>query len=227
MSTLSPLGREIVRAGQRAFRPTEADRARLLGALRSQLGEAALPADMTSVASAVATTPTILPMVSAVVMGVGLISGALFYTLRSRAGDQNHATRAEATPIVEVAASAPVEQPVAVPELPVVNVREPSPPVAASAPRPHDRLTAEVAILSRATRELRAGRPAEALVALDEYQSKFAKGLLGEEQRAARAQALCALGRFDEAKVKLASLTPRSALAARASQFCEASKGTR
>jgi len=47
MSTLSPRGRALVRAGRRAFQPTEADRVRLLGALTSRLG--ALPCRPTSV----------------------------------------------------------------------------------------------------------------------------------------------------------------------------------
>jgi hypothetical protein len=234
MSTLSPKGRELIRAGQRAFRPTDADRARLLSALRSQLGDAALPTHMSPVASAVAAAPTVWPVISAVVVGVGILSGAIFYTLRS-GGEHTSATIAATAPVAEpmvepmaeLAAALAAEQPIPAPEVPAVDAPEISPPATASAHRPHDRLAAEVAILSRATRDLRAGHPAEALAALDEYQHKFAKGLLGEEQRAARAQALCALGRFDEAKTKLASLTPRSPLAARAKQFCEASKSTR
>jgi hypothetical protein len=93
---------------------------------------------------------------------------------------------------------------------------------AASGHHAQDRLAAEVALLSRATRELRAGRPAEALKALDEYRRKFPKGLLSEEQRAARAQTLCALGRFEEANEKLAGLAPQSPLAVQAKQFCDA-----
>jgi hypothetical protein len=84
-------------------------------------------------------------------------------------------------------------------------------------------LASEVAILSHATRELHAGRATEALKSLDEYHRKFPKGLLSEEQCAARAQALCALGRFDEANTKLAGLSPQSPLAVRAKQFCGAS----
>jgi hypothetical protein len=52
--------------------------------------------------------------------------------------------------------------------------------------------------------------------------AKFPKGLLSEEQRAARAQALCSLGRFDEANEKLAGLAPQSPLAVQARQFCDA-----
>jgi len=38
MSTLSARGHALVRAGRRAFQPTDADRARLLGALSFRLG---------------------------------------------------------------------------------------------------------------------------------------------------------------------------------------------
>src|ERR1039457_4135657 len=54
MSTLSLKGRALVYAGRRAFRPTDADRVRLLGELRSQLGDAALPPGMSTVATAAA-----------------------------------------------------------------------------------------------------------------------------------------------------------------------------
>jgi hypothetical protein len=38
MSTLSPRGDALVRAGRRAFQPTDADRVRLFGALSFRLG---------------------------------------------------------------------------------------------------------------------------------------------------------------------------------------------
>jgi hypothetical protein len=79
-----------------------------------------------------------------------------------------------------------------------------------------------VALLSRATSALRAGRAAEALKALDEHRRKFPNGTLSEERRAARAQALCSLGRIDEGRAELSLLAPRSPAAARASQVCDA-----
>ena len=85
-----------------------------------------------------------------------------------------------------------------------------------------DRLAQEVALLARATSNLHAGRPADALKVLDEYQHRFPRGLLSQERRAAKAQALCALGRQTEAQVELSRLASGSISAARAKQVCDA-----
>ena len=215
MSTLSPKGRDLVRAGRRAFQPTDADRERLLGALRSQLGDTALPPDVGSVAAVAAAGQSVWPIISAIVVGIGIVGGALVLALHPGMGRDNP-PEARVAPVV--AATQGID-PVAPPAPPATD---PPAPTASSAHRPQDRLAAEVAILSRATRDLRAGRPADAIKALDEYRRKFPKGLLSEEQRAARAQALCALGRFDEANEKLALLAPQSTLAVQAKQFCDA-----
>ncbi|MBN2574241.1 MAG: hypothetical protein JXP73_06730 [Deltaproteobacteria bacterium] len=225
MSTLSPKGQALIRAAQRAYQPTAADRERLLGQLRAQLGDAALPPDMATAASAATASSSAWPLISVVVVGVGILGGALFYAWPRGAG-QDKMQETKAAPVaartqaIEPIAAPPVEPPTGTP----TAMPTPDPPAlpATTAYRPKDRLAAEVAILSRATRDLRAGRPAEALKALDEYRRRFPKGLLGEEHRAARAQALCALGRFDEANAKLAELPPQSPLAVRARQFCKA-----
>jgi hypothetical protein len=89
--------------------------------------------------------------------------------------------------------------------------------------RTRDGLAEEVALLSRAETELRAGRPAKALLALAEHQRKFPRGALAEERTAARIQALCALGLRDEANAQLAQLlhiSPSSAHEGRARQAC-------
>jgi len=89
--------------------------------------------------------------------------------------------------------------------------------------RARDGLAEEVALLSRAETELHAGRPAKALVALAEHQRKFPRGALAEERTAARIQALCALGRNDEANAQLRQLlhiSPNSPQEGRARQAC-------
>jgi hypothetical protein len=80
----------------------------------------------------------------------------------------------------------------------------------AAARRASDRLAEEVALLSRATSDLNAGRVVAALGALDEHQRQFPGGALTEERRGARAQALCALGRKGEAERELERLARSS-----------------
>lgn len=225
MSTLSPKGQALVRAGRRAYQPTDADRGRLLGALRSQLGETALPPEMGSLSTAVTASHTAWWLIPAVMVGIGVIGGAAYLAGRPEAKPSNP----QAQSVAPVAATAQTTEPIAAPppQQPtsvVATMPSPDSPAlpAATAYRPKDRLADEVAILSRATRDLRGGRPAEALRALDNYRRRFPKGLLADEHRAARAQALCALGRFDEANTKLVELPPKSPLAVRAKQYCDA-----
>jgi hypothetical protein len=166
------------------------------------------------------------PLISVVVVGVGVLGGALYLARRPGAGQANP----QGKTVAPVAATAQANAPVAAPpaeEPPTKSevtapAAEPPEAIEFSAHHAQDRLAAEVAILSRATRDLHAGRATEALKELDEYRRKFPKGLLSEEHLAARAESLCALGRFDEAHAKLAGLAPKSPLAARAKQFCKA-----
>jgi hypothetical protein len=222
MSTLSPNSQALVRAGRLAYQPTSADRERLLLQLRSELGAAALPANMSAAASAVTASSATWPLISAVVVSVSILGGALFYTWPRSAGED----RVQEPTIAHVAATPQVIEPAAVPP----DEQPTAPVAAAAAERPalptssafhsKDRLAAEVAMLSAATRDLRAGRPAQALKTLDDYRRRFPKGMLTDEHRAASAQALCALGRFDDANTKLGKLPPQSPLVVRAKEFC-------
>jgi hypothetical protein len=222
MSTLSPKGEALVRAGRRAYLPTDADRGRLLAELRAQLGDAALPADLSTISSGAAAGST-WPLIAAIVAGVGLLGGAVFYAWPRHAGPE----RPPQTQVVPVAETPrPIEHaPAPADEPPAAWVATP-PAVRASAPQSTsganttDRLSAEVKILSQATRELRAGRPAGAMKFLDEYRRRFPKGLLRDEYRAASAQALCGLGKFAEANATLADLPSDAPLVVRAREFC-------
>jgi hypothetical protein len=222
MSTLSPKGEALVRAGRRAYLPTDADRGRLLGQLRAQLGDAALPADLSMVSSGAAAGST-WPLIAAIVAGVGILGGAVFYAW-PRGGSPERPQQPQVVPVAETPrpiepAAAPVAEP------PAAWVATP-PSVRASAPQSTsggnttDRLAAEVKLLSQATRELRAGRPAGAMKFLDEYRRRFPKGLLRDEYRAASAQALCGLGRFGEANATLDDLPSDAPLVIRAREFC-------
>ena len=86
--------------------------------------------------------------------------------------------------------------------------------------RPKNRLAEEVALLSRATTALHSGRPQDALSALAQHQRQFPRGHLSLERAAARAQALCQLGRKMEAERELSRLPRSSPQAARARRAC-------
>ena len=102
---------------------------------------------------------------------------------------------------------------VAAADLASPRVAQVAPPTSATRHSP-DRLAQEVALLSRATSALRSGRPADALTALNEHQSQFPKGVLAEERRAARAQALC-LGSAQRSRGGVVEARPnRTAIAA-------------
>jgi hypothetical protein len=221
MSNLSPLAQRLVRAGAHAARPADADQSRIFEALRHRLGDAAM-IEGASTAAAQGTAGALWVKVSALTVGLGLFAGALAVVSSPTAPAP---TQAASPP---VALAAPAVAPIST----AAAESAPQSPVAAPAPteasvgqvrRPADRLTQEVALLSRATSDLRTGRAAEALKVLDEHRRQFPSGVLSEERRAARAQALCALGRRGEAEAELARLaktSPQSMQAARARQVC-------
>lgn len=221
MSELGPRAREVLDSGRKLNRPTEADRERVESALRERLGAALLLGETSKVSTVVRPR---WPFVTGAVVGVGLVGGAVFFASRPPPASAG-APRAVVTAAVVATSAAPPLTSAA--ELPAVDAPKPAALVlpdrpTASARPTEDRLAQEVALLGRATSSLHAGRPADALKVLDEYQRRFPKGLLTEERRAARAQALCSLGRQSEAEAELARLAPQSLAAARARQVCDA-----
>lgn len=224
MNDLSQSAQQLVRGAAKAARPSDADRERIFEALRDRLGDAAL---LGQAAAAPSAFSALWVKVSAITVGLGLAAGGLVVGL------QGEPARVAAPPqpaLPVVVAPAPVEQPASDSAAPAPAPAAPAPqiaavePVASATKRASDRLSEEVALLSRATSALRAGRASEALKTLSEHQSKFPKGLLSEERRAARAQALCTLGRRPEAERELAKLAPGSPQAARARQLCGAAR---
>ncbi|HYQ41642.1 MAG TPA: hypothetical protein VER11_06735 [Polyangiaceae bacterium] len=222
MSELGPRAREILRSGRELNRPTDADRERIDKALSQRLGAALLLTEPLKAPPAIRPR---WPFVTSGVIGAGLVGGAIFLATRSPP------VVASAPPaVVSAVAVSSAASPAPVVELPVPQAPEvpkalgpasSERPAVASARPAEDRLAQEVALLARATSSLHAGRPADALKTLDEYQRRFPNGKLTEERRAARAQALCALGRQGEAESELARLAPKSLAAARARQVCE------
>ena len=216
MSELSPQGQALLRATRAALRPQDADKARVLSSLQARLGA---PPPVAAPAAA-HVSRGIWAAAAAAVVGVG---GVVALGLSGDPAPSN------------LPAPAAVVAPTELPTPAVADVKPPTAPaveplpepaaVAPSAPaRVRDRLAEEVAILSQAAKDLRAGRAAAALSALNEHQRRFPSGALTLERRAARAEALCSLGRMPEARAELGALTrsaPQSPLTIRAQERCK------
>jgi len=218
MTTLDPNARALIEAGRRALRSTAGDRERIEAALRTRLGDAALPPD--AGVTQVATTASWQALAGAAI-GVCVLAGVAFYALRPTPSAPEPEVRS--APHRPAPQTTPADPPSAVPEraAPAHSIVPPSTPPASASPRARDSLAREVALLSRATSALRAGRPAAALRTLADHQRRFPTGALVEERRAAKAQALCLLGRVGEGRAELARLTPQSPAAATAQQVCD------
>ncbi|HEY0469564.1 MAG TPA: hypothetical protein VGC79_35485 [Polyangiaceae bacterium] len=242
MTDLSLGGKALVQAARNADRPSDADRERVLALLQARLGDAAV------LTAGVAHTPSTTAGTSALrskllkwgwVGPTVLVAGAWWFVPRGG----HEGAKAVPAPSASVSLSVP-----AVAADPVSAAGELAPSVASSStpiatpdaqsrpvevqkvvPRSGDGLAEEVALLSRAETELHAGRPAKALLALAEHQRKFPRGTLAEERTAARIQALCALGRNEEANAQLrqlAHISPNSAHEERARQACRDPRAT-
>jgi len=217
MSNLSPHAQLLVRAGAKAARPSDTDRTRLFEAMRGRLGDAAMVGEATATVGK-GLASALWAKVTATTLGVGLLIGGGAAAL-NQAPERVAKLGRPAIAAERIAPLAPVVStpiPAAAPEVATANVAR----VPTLAHRSGDRLAQEVTLLSRATSALRSGHPADALKALNEHQSLFPKGVLAEERRAARAQALCALNRRSEAQGDLATLGRSSPQAARARQAC-------
>jgi hypothetical protein len=234
MKEMSQQACELVHAGREAFRPTEADRARLMAAVT---GAASLSVGAAAAAAAHRSWGSIWGAAHAArVLAVALpvaAAGTYFW----------HAT--EPSP-PKVPAALQVSQPRAVvakapvkPAAPVVTdpaVEQAIEPSATVSPersaspageptKPANQISQEVALLSKAQAALSRGRPQEALEALSEHALRFPRGALIEERTATRARTLCALGRIGEAETelkRLERLNPSSAYLARARESCGA-----
>jgi hypothetical protein len=226
LTRLTPKAEELVQAGREALRPSDADRARVFQALLPRLGvgvgagAAGLNAPSTAPAAPAAGSGLALKVAAAVV-AVGIAGGGSFLALSS---EPPKASSAATAPVPSAAQpKAPIEKgpenaPAALPQAEAPEKRAP-----AASSRPADSLAEEVAILSQASAELHAGRPAAALKKLEEHRRKFPRGALGQERTSARIQALCALGRTKEAQselLRLARTSPNSPHVARARKAC-------
>jgi hypothetical protein len=220
MSELSPRARQVLRSSVSPATP--ADRERIRSALQARLG------GTLATSGALPAASSRWPLVSSAIIGLGLIGGALFFLTRHEPVAPRPVGAAAPSAIAmsavpPVTDSVPPVESATLAALPAPSVPDATSPRSLPA---SDRLAQEVALMERATTALHAGRPAAALKVLDESQRRFPAGSLTLERRAARAQALCALGRGSEAQLELAALPARSPGVARAKQVCDAASKT-
>jgi len=223
MAALSSKARAVIQEARVEMRPSAGERERLEALLDAHLSAAPVPSPVK--------TPAAPPryaggwrLVTSLTVGAALVGGAA-YLLRPNTDPGATPVPVSSTteaPAPALAVQAPEAHEPTAPE--PVHVKQ---PIEAQAPqRSQDRLAQEVALLSRATSDLRAGRAGAALKSLDEHQRKFPNGMLTVERRAVKAQALCTLKRVSEGRAELSRLAPQSPAAGRAKQLCDAASGS-
>jgi hypothetical protein len=216
MTELSPRARALFEAGRRSHQPTDQDRERNLLAL-SQRVSGFVPKHEDS-RGPIARSGLGAPGITAIVVGLVVAGAGVFQLARPEMKESAPA----ATPSAVMATTLPL--PAALPDFKPVDApatasasaptdlvaapRGISRPIAATSAS--DRLAEEVAILSQAEHDLRAGSYQGALRLLNEHRRRFPKGILAQERVAARVQALCGLGRVSEAQAELARLSASS-----------------
>ena len=224
MSALSSKARAVIEQAREEILPPVGERDRLEALLNAQLGATA-PSPV---------KPSPVParysgswrLVSSLTVGAALVGGATLWLLQPTVGQKPAVASITAPAEVTPAETAPTIAPQVEAHTPVIpeptRSPKPLPETKVPAQPAQDALAKEVALLSRATSDLRAGRAGAALKLLDEHQRKFPNGMLVVERRAVRAQALCSLKRVKEGRAELAQLAPQSPAAGRAKQLCDA-----
>jgi len=226
MASLSSKARALIEEARDDLRPPAGERERLEALLDAHLAGTA-PAPTNQPPLPVRHVGSSWRLVTSLTVGAALVGGVALWALRP------NSSRSSAPPPVGASASPGPAAPAIATAAPAVEVQAPvapeaplpaKPPAEAPAPvqRSQDRLAQEVALLARATSDLRAGRASAALKSLDEHQRKFPNGMLTVERRAVRAQALCTLKRVNEGRAELSQLAPQSPAAGRAKQLCDA-----
>lgn len=221
MTKLGDEARTLVEAGRNTLRPSQADRERILGALRERIAQSAAPVGEEATAAAV--KGGLGRAASTGLFAGAALVGALLWQLVQPAAPRA-AVLSRGLSISTVLSARVVPPPLPAEPASLASSSAPSAApeaVRGSGPRPASgRLAEEVALLSRAESELHAGRFASALRLLDDYERRFPKGALTQEDVAARVQALCGLGRAAAAKAQLKRLAPGSPHARRARAAC-------
>jgi hypothetical protein len=219
VSKLASEAQALIEAGRGALRPSSADRARILEALHARIAAPSGPGAAGPSMPHAAASGFGWPSIALVAIGLGVGGGLVFQALGGEGADAPVVAAVVSTP----AAPAPAPLPPAAPPTaaePVVAPAPAAPEARSVTRRPSDRLAEEVEILSRAEKELHAGRFSGALRVLDEHAAKFPRGAMTQERVAARIHALCGAGRTVEANAELARLSPGSLHEGRAREAC-------
>jgi tetratricopeptide (TPR) repeat protein len=231
MKEMSREASQLIHAGREAFRPTEADRTRLMAALTGaatlSVGVAAASVAQRSVRALFGVSHA--ARVLAIALPVAAAGGYWWHATGPSPAQAQVTVPVNQPPAAIAPASAPptvqqneaVEQP-SEPSATVSAERSGSPTIESS--KRGIEIRQEVALLSKAQAALSRGRPQQALEALAEHAARFPRGALSEERAATRARTLCALGRRQEAEAELKrieKLNPSSAYLARARESCK------
>ncbi len=212
------------------------------GGTAAVLGATTLTTDTKPTASAQAPVATIVKQADDV--HVAAMTTASVAAHAGTSANANTTSSAEATPVAtprparssgEKAAAAAEEPALAVPA-PVPSGQAPNAPAASVAPppsgavlvipsAPDSRLAEESARVRAAREALRSGNGASTLSLLDAIDREFGGGVLGQEREALRIEALAALGRTTEARVRadvFLKRHPGSAFASSVGRFATA-----
>jgi hypothetical protein len=205
MSELSREASELLDAGRYAFRPNDADRARVLAAITG----AATLAGGAAVASAAKLSWAGFRWAQVVAVAIPVAAGGLYlgHNAIGSAAISVAPPTASAQARTPLAAKTPTVEPLSEPAVAVPSAR-PTPSIAR--PRSGPQIGQEVALLSKAQAELSSGRANQALLALAEHAQRFPAGALAEERMATRSRALCAVGRMAEAETELSRVERRN-----------------
>jgi hypothetical protein len=212
MRELSREASELLHAGRSAFRPNDADRARVLAAISG----AATLAGGAAVASAAKLSwfgyrwaqvlAVALPVAAGGVYLGRDVSGSAAISVAPTPASPSALVRGVGAPPAD--AASPTLVPPSEPAVAVPSGR--STPLSEGSSKPGPRIGQEVALLSKAQAELSGGRANLALLALAEHAQRFPRGALAEERMATRGRALCALGRMAEAEAELNRVEKRN-----------------
>jgi hypothetical protein len=239
---MSPELKHLFRSTGLENRPSDVDRERILNQLQSRLGIATpSTGNISNALVSRNVARSLYGKATIVVAGMALIIGGIALLRNERkksvpevVSTPNGSVVVSSTRLkgdgAEIAALAAATVPTSV--VPEVNpgiVEETPKTISAQGAsrrvnRTHDNLTEEAGILSRAQSALHSGHAESALQVLAEHERRFKYGILAQERTAVRIQALCALGRVNEANTLLRGLSPKSLTGESARQACAKSK---